>query len=51
MQYTVAANGDVAIDCISYMVKQVQLHGLTITVKDASGNVKTGATNALSSFY
>ncbi|MBT2657813.1 flagellin [Bacillus sp. ISL-18] len=26
------------------------IHGLTITVKDASGNVRTGATNALSSF-
>jgi flagellin len=26
------------------------IHGLTITVKDASGNIRTGATNALSSF-
>jgi len=26
------------------------LHGLTITVKDSTGNVRTGATNALSSF-
>ncbi|HJV17134.1 MAG TPA: flagellin [Bacillales bacterium] len=26
------------------------IHGLTITVKDSTGNVRTGATNALSSF-
>lgn len=30
--------------------KTTAVHGLTITVKDATGNVKTGATNALSSF-
>lgn len=30
--------------------KTTAVHGLTITVKDATGNVKSGATNALSSF-
>jgi flagellin len=45
----VTANGEIAITA-GATGKAGAIHGLTLSVKDASGNVKTGATNALSSF-
>lgn len=45
----VTANGEIAVTA-GATGKAGAIHGLTLSVKDASGNVKTGATNALSSF-
>ncbi|MFS0766469.1 flagellin N-terminal helical domain-containing protein [Peribacillus phoenicis] len=47
----VAVNADGQVEITAAAAgKTGAVHGLTVTVKDASGNVKTGATNALSSF-
>lgn len=46
---SVTTNGEIAVTA-GATGKAGAIHGLTLSVKDASGNVKTGATNALSSF-
>lgn len=44
-----AANGELVVTAATPGSADA-IHGLTITVKDGTGNVRTGATNALSSF-
>ncbi|MGM0876460.1 MAG: flagellin [Bacillota bacterium] len=49
--FTLADNATSGVDATATVAGEAgAIHGLTITVKDASGNVRTGATNALSSF-
>lgn len=49
--FTLSDNGTAGLDATAAVSGEAgAVHGITYTVKDSSGNVKTGASNALSSF-